>query len=87
MIWYPKYNYDDFVEFDIVYENRKYTLQGKIYIIDRYGTFEQNKDVSYDIIVDKSPFHNDGPCLYKNKEVLKRWRTIGNILILSKENQ
>ena len=66
MIGHPKFNYDDLVEFDIVYENRNYTLQGRINIIDRYGTFEQNNDVSYDIMVDRSLFHNNGPCLYKH---------------------
>ena len=64
MIGHPKYNYDDLVEFDININNVNYTLQGKVFIIDRYGTFEQNKDVSYDIVVDKSPFHNNEPCLY-----------------------
>lgn len=66
MIGQPKYNYDDIVEFDINIDKVNYTLQGKVYIIDRYGTFEQNKDVSYDIMVDRSPFHNNEPCLYKH---------------------
>ena len=66
MIGHPKYDYNDLVEFDIVYENKTYTLQGRIEIIDRYGTFEQNKDVSYDIMVNESPFHNNEPCLYKH---------------------
>ena len=26
----------------------------------------QNKDVSYDIMVNESPFHNNEPCLYKH---------------------
>lgn len=66
MIGHPKYDYDDLVEFDIVYENKTYTLQGRIEIIDRYGTFEQNKDVSYDIMVENSPLHNNEPCLFKH---------------------
>lgn len=66
MIGYPKYNYDDLVEFDVVNKNNTYTLQGKIYIIDNYGTFEQNNDVSYDIMVEKSPLYDNGPCLFKH---------------------
>ena len=66
MIGHPKYDYDDLVEFDIVYENKTYTLQGRIEIIDRYGTFEQNKDVSYDIMVENSPLYNNEPCLFKH---------------------
>ena len=66
MIGYPKYNYDDLVEFDVVYKNNTYTLQGKIYIVDKYGTFEQNNDVSYDIMVNKSSLHNNGPCIFKH---------------------
>lgn len=61
MIGKPKFNHGDKVSFkieDTIYE-------GSIYIIDPYGTFEDNSDVSYDIIV-----KNWGPkkeeCLFKH---------------------
>lgn len=57
----PKFNYGDKVEFTL----SDGTYQGKIYIIDEYGTFEDPSDVSYDIMVD-----NYGPkkeqCLFKH---------------------
>lgn len=57
----PKFNYGDKVEFTL----SDGTYQGKIYIIDKYGTFEDPSDVSYDIMVD-----NWGPkkeqCLFKH---------------------
>lgn len=57
----PKFNYGDKVEFTL----SDGTYQGEIYIIDKYGTFEDPSDVSYDIMVD-----NWGPkkeqCLFKH---------------------
>ena len=50
----PKFKYGDIVEFKI--EDKKY--KGSIYIIDPYGTFEDDSDVSYDILVEN--------CLYKH---------------------
>lgn len=41
-----KYKYQDKVSFKI---NDK-TVEGSIYIIDAYGTFENPKEVSYDIL-------------------------------------
>ena len=41
------------------------TVTGKIYIIDKYGTFEQNKEVSYDILVEDWP-ETGRPCLVKH---------------------
>jgi len=66
MLGKPKYDYGELVEFSILLDNIEYSLVGKVYIIDAYGTFEQNKDVSYDIMVEESPLHNGGPCLYKH---------------------
>lgn len=43
---YPKYEYGDIVRFNIKNE----VITGKVYIIDKYGTFEDNSDVSYDIL-------------------------------------
>jgi hypothetical protein len=42
----PKYKYQDKVSFKI---NDK-TVEGSIYIIDAYGTFENPNEVSYDIL-------------------------------------
>jgi len=61
MIGKPKYNYNDEVKFTI--DNKEY--KGKIYIIDPYGTFEDNSDVSYDIMVqDFGEKHEE--CLFKH---------------------
>lgn len=61
----PKYNYNDIVSFKIKDEDDvERTLTGKVYIIDRYGTFEQHEEVSYDIMVDD--YNNGNPCLIKH---------------------
>ena len=51
-----KFDYDDLVSFDIDGK----TKTGKVYIIDRFGTFEQNEEPSYDIMVESEN------CLYKH---------------------
>ena len=56
MIGKPKFKYNDDVKF-IFNSETKY---GKIYIIDKYGTFEDDSDVSYDIFVEQNN------CLYKH---------------------
>lgn len=61
----PKYNYGNKVKFKIIHEGKEYELVGEVYIIDKYGTFEDNSDVSYDIMVDECPWHN-APCLFKH---------------------
>ena len=43
-------------------------LTGKVYIIDKYGTFEQHEEVSYDIMVDEVPWANNTPALFKHIE-------------------
>lgn len=45
MLGNPKYNIGDTVSFVI---NNK-TVTGEVAIIDRYGTFEDTSDVSYDV--------------------------------------
>lgn len=45
MIGNPKYNIGDAVSF--VIDNK--TINGEVAIIDKYGTFEDDSDVSYDI--------------------------------------
>ena len=57
----PKFKLNDCVKFKL--DNVEY--QGKVYIVDPYGTFENPSDVSYDIMVDEW-----GPkkekCLFKH---------------------
>lgn len=64
MIGNPKYTIGDEVTFRIM--NRKGVecdFTGIVVIVDRYGTFEDNSDVSYDILV-KNTDGND--ILYKH---------------------
>ena len=65
MLGKPKYTYGDKVKFKIKRDNKEYELIGKVEIIDKYGTFGDNSDVSYDIMVDKCPWNNE-PCLFKH---------------------
>lgn len=67
MLGNPKYDYDDIVKFKITDEKLgEVECEGNIYIIDAYGTFEQNEEVSYDIMVEHSPHFGNKPCLYKH---------------------
>ena len=43
----PKYKKGDIVKFD--FNKGEEPLQGMIEIVDRYGTFDQNEEPSYDI--------------------------------------
>lgn len=52
----PKYNLNNLVKFELDGEIK----EGRIYIIDKYGTFADPSDVSYDIMVDSEN------CLYKH---------------------
>jgi len=56
MIGHPKHKLGDVVTF---YLNGM-KLQGTIEIIDAYGTFEDDSDVSYDIFVTNHPKYKDG---------------------------
>jgi len=68
----PKYDYNDVVSFKIKDENDlEHILTGKVYIIDRYGTFEQHEEVSYDIMVDD--FIDGIPCLIKHIRESNIW--------------
>lgn len=51
MLGKPKYDYNDIVKFKIRMSDDEDAkeVEGSIAIIDRWGTFEQNKEVSYDI--------------------------------------
>ena len=51
MLGQPKFNYNDIVKFKIrMFDNTpEIEVEGSIAIIDAYGTFEQNEEVSYDV--------------------------------------
>ena len=57
---HPKYQYGNPVKFELNGEIK----EGTVYIIDKYGTFEDDSDVSYDILVKNEKEH----CLYKKKK-------------------
>ena len=46
---FPKYKLGDKVHFEITTADKKYSEDGEIVVVDKYGTFEDNSDVSYDI--------------------------------------
>lgn len=55
----PKFKYEEKVTFKILDQVK----EGTIYIIDKYGTWDDPSDVSYDIMVTS----DDGrKCLYKH---------------------
>lgn len=50
----PKYDKFDVVKFDIqMFDGSKRTFEGYIAIVDKYGTFKQSEEPSYDIYVPK----------------------------------
>lgn len=65
MIGKPKYKENDKVEFTV---DEKDTRVGVIYVVDKYGTFFDKSDVSYDIYVEEEN------TLYKhfNEKYVKR---------------
>lgn len=66
MLGKPKFNIDDIVTFNIYENDNEFTLIGEIYIIDAYGTFYQNDEVSYDIMVKEGNYPIEYPCLFKH---------------------
>lgn len=62
MIGKPKFKHGDKVKF--VLEDKEYI--GEIWIIDKFGTFEDDSDVSYDIMV-KDAF-KEGDDFYRHNE-------------------
>ncbi len=62
MIGKPKFNFGDKVKFTL--EGKTY--HGSIYIIDEYGTFEDNSDVSYDVMINDWGDNHDQECLVKH---------------------
>lgn len=66
MLGKPKYKIDDIISFKLKGEDKEYTLTGKVYIVDKYGTFFDNSDVSYDIMVESGDYPIEYPCLFKH---------------------
>lgn len=62
MLGNPKYKIGDKVIFELSDDNK---YKGKIYIIDKYGTFEDPTNVSYDILIEPNDKYPNG-CLYKH---------------------
>ena len=62
MLGRPKFKYEDEVRF--TFNGSQFI--GKVYVVDAYGTFEQNKEVSYDIMVEHFPTPDGEPCLIKH---------------------
>ena len=65
MIGKPKYKVGDIVKFEVHWqlpgeETRDEIKTGVIGIVDKWGTFEQNTEVSYDIMV------KEENCFYKH---------------------
>lgn len=50
MIGHPKYKRNDVVSFKF----RDEIKTGTVYIVDSWGTFEQNEEPSYDILVEEN---------------------------------
>ena len=49
MIGFPKFNIGDKVHFEFTINNEKYSEDGEIVVLDKYGTWDDDSDVSYDI--------------------------------------
>lgn len=46
---HPKYKIGDKVHFEITTADKTYSENGEIVVVDEYGTWFDNSDVSYDI--------------------------------------
>ena len=70
MLGKPKYNCTDIVKFKL--EGKEYI--GEVWIIDKYGTWDDPSDVSYDILVEDAfkegdkyyKLGKDNSCLFKH---------------------
>ena len=43
----PKYKIGDKVHFELTIEGKKYSEDGEVVVVDKYGTWFDNSDVSY----------------------------------------
>ena len=46
---FPKYKIGDKVHFEFTVEDKKYSENGEVVVVDKYGTWFDDSDVSYDI--------------------------------------
>ncbi len=46
---FPKFKIGDKVHFEFIIKDKKYSENGEVVVVDKYGTFEDDSDVSYDI--------------------------------------
>lgn len=46
---FPKFNIGDKVHFEFTINDEKYSEDGEIVVVDKYGTWDDDSDVSYDI--------------------------------------
>lgn len=46
---FSKFKIGDKVHFEFTIEDKKYSEDGEVVVVDKYGTFEDDSDVSYDI--------------------------------------
>lgn len=66
MLGKPKFKVGDSVAFKIKGEEKEFLINGEVFIVDAYGTFEQKEEPSYDIMAEESHFNKEQPCLYKH---------------------
>jgi hypothetical protein len=72
MLGKPKYHENDLVEFQWLKD--KPNKVGIVYIVDKWGTFSDNSDVSYDILVKEKNM------LYKHISERYVVKYLGNVL-------
>ena len=46
---FPKYKIGDKIHFEFIIDDKKYSENGEVVVVDKYGTFGDDSDVSYDI--------------------------------------
>lgn len=63
---HPKYTYGDNVTFMYKQDEDTHELTGEIWIVDKFGTFEQNVEPSYDIMVGNPDINPNEACLWKH---------------------
>lgn len=62
MIGKPKYKMGDKVSFTLRDDNDIFNCEGEIWVVDAYGTFRQNTEPSYDIMVEN--WRNSGTQMF-----------------------
>lgn len=78
MLGKPKFKLADWVKFEWQGE----TIEGEIWVVDKYGTYFQTKEPSYDVFSPKKNMlykHLEESCVKKIKYVKKERKEIGNV--------